>query len=101
MDFSVIEKSERERNYSTRGGEIEVKSEEKTVQEDRERSKLLVIYTSLSDVPSSPREPLELFSGEPSVEQLFGNPKPESATKVSHTHDLACKCCLAHHRLGA
>lgn len=84
VDFNVIEKSELERNYTTRGGRIDVESEEKAVQEERERSKLLVIYTSLSDTPSSPREPAEPYSGEQASEKSFGIPNPEHFTKVRY-----------------
>jgi len=83
VDLSVIDKSEHERNYSARGGIIEVESQEKAVQEERERSKLLVIYTSLSDIPSSPREPAEPYAGEQTVEKSFGTPSPESLTMVT------------------
>lgn len=82
VDFSVIEKGELERNCSSRGGEVEVASPESAIQEERERSTLLVVYTSLSDIPPSPREPSEPIAGEPSVEREFGKPKPGSATKV-------------------
>lgn len=83
VDLSVMDKAEHERNYCARGGKIEVESQEKAVQQERERSKLLVIYTSFSDIPSSPREPAEPYTGEQTVEKDFGAPNPESVTKVT------------------
>lgn len=74
MDFSVIEDGERKRNYTSRGGQVEVESSERGVQEQREMTKVLVPYISLSDVEPSPKEPSEPFSGEPAAEQLFGTP---------------------------
>lgn len=80
VDFTVIEPEELERNCITRGGNAEVKSRERAIQEQREQSTLMVIYTTLSDIPSSPREPPDPFSGDISTEQPFGDPTEE--TKV-------------------
>ena len=80
MDFSLIESEERERNCSTRGGLVEVKSRERAVQEQRELSTLMVVYTGMGDIPPSPREPLDPYSGEYSQELMFGDPSEK--TKV-------------------
>lgn len=80
MDFSLIEREERERNCSTRGGLVEVKSRERAMQEQRELSTLMVVYTSVADIPMSPREPSDPYSGEHSQELIFGS--PEEKTKV-------------------
>lgn len=93
IDFSVIDKDQLERSCSTRGGTKEVESHEKVVQEERERSKLLVIYTSLSDIPSSPREPAEPYTGEQTTEKDFGSPNPESVTKVTWFYMYRLRIC--------
>ena len=80
VDFSVVEPDELARNCSTRGGKVEVRSSERTVQEQRELTVLMAFYTSLSDVPLSPREPADPYSGEASTERMFGTPSDE--TKV-------------------
>lgn len=80
VDFTVIEPEELERNCITRGGKAEVKSAERAVQEQREQSTLMVHYTTLADIPSSPREPTDPFSGDVSTEKPFGDPTEE--TKV-------------------
>lgn len=81
VDFSVVEADELARNCTTRGGLVEVKSQERAVQEQRELTTLMSFYPALSDVPSSPREPIDPYSGEASVELAFGSPQDE--TKVS------------------
>ena len=80
VDFSVVDADELARNCTTRGGKVEVKSRERAVQEQRELTTLMVFYTYLSDVPPSPREPADPYTGEASVELEFGRPSDE--TKV-------------------
>lgn len=58
----------------------EIKSDERTAQEQRELSTLMVIYTTPADIPSSPREPSEPFTGDTLMEESFGAPTEE--TKV-------------------
>lgn len=80
VDFSVVALEELERNYTTRGGKLEIKSREREVQEQRELTTLMVIYTTPSDIPPSPREPSDPYSGDTVIEQTFGMPSDE--TKV-------------------
>lgn len=81
VDFSVVEPDELERNYTSKGGKAEIKSNERAVQEQRELNTLMVVYTTLSDIPFTPREPPDPFSGEVVDEQTFGDPTEE--TRVS------------------
>ncbi|MCJ1475153.1 hypothetical protein MMC13_003813 [Lambiella insularis] len=78
VDFSVVEADELARNCTTRGGQVEVKSQERAVQEQRELTTLMSYYPTFSDVPSSPREPIDPYSGEKSVERAFGTPHDET-----------------------
>lgn len=71
-DFSEIENSELERNYSNRAGSREPVSSEKIVQQTRENSTLMAIYTSSADIPPSPREPADPYTGDFIPEQSFG-----------------------------
>ena len=80
IDFSVVPFEELERNYTTRGGKVELKSREREVQNQRELSTLMVVYTTPFDIPPSPREPSDPYSGESVTEQAFGMPSDE--TKV-------------------
>ena len=80
IDFSVIGAYELARNYTSRGGNAEITSEERARQEQRELSTLMVVYSSNFDIPSSPREPSDIFSGEHSTEESFGPPMEK--TKV-------------------
>ena len=80
IDFTVIDDSQRQQSSVTRGGLIEVQSSERVLQEQRESSKLLVVYTSPADIPPSPSEPTEQPFEELKVEEVFGSPGEE--TKV-------------------
>ncbi len=75
-DFSDIPSEERDRNSITRGGKVDVNSPERTIQQQRELSSLMVIYATPSDIPSTPREPHDPQSGEGVTEQFFGSPPP-------------------------
>ena len=74
IDFSVIEVHELARNYTSRGGNAEITSEERARQEQRELTTLMVVYSSSPDIPPSPREPSDIFPGEHSTEESFGSP---------------------------
>lgn len=54
---SDLTPDDRARNYIKRGGTQEPTSPEKKAQEHREATTLMVFYTSLADVPPSPKEP--------------------------------------------
>ncbi|KAI2618122.1 hypothetical protein GGR54DRAFT_185410 [Hypoxylon sp. NC1633] len=43
--------------FVTRGGRIEINSTEKKAMEERERRELMAIYTSVGEIPSTPRSP--------------------------------------------
>ncbi|KAI0854750.1 hypothetical protein F4860DRAFT_85444 [Xylaria cubensis] len=62
FDYSVIHDDQREKNYVTRGGTREINSEQKKVMEDYENRELMSIYTTLSEIPESPRSPLRKIS---------------------------------------
>ena len=70
----MIEEEERGRNYISRGGILEPKSDENKAAEQREATTLMVFYTSLADIPPSPREPSseDFEPAEPEVP--FGEP---------------------------
>ncbi|KAF2193486.1 hypothetical protein K469DRAFT_550796 [Zopfia rhizophila CBS 207.26] len=60
VDFSVVNEVERQRNFEPYGGgELKPACPEKEANQRRENSTLMVFYTHPSDIPSSPREPLE------------------------------------------
>ncbi|KAL9613061.1 MAG: hypothetical protein Q9167_002360 [Letrouitia subvulpina] len=81
VDFSVVELDELTRNCATRGGKVDVKSEECAIQEQRELTTLMVIYTSPGDIPATPREPVEQESDDYSPEQAFGSPLVETKAR--------------------
>lgn len=57
IDYSVLDASKREKTYTTRGGILEANSEQKHVMEEYENRELMTIYTTLSEIPDSPRSP--------------------------------------------
>ncbi|KAI4272610.1 MAG: hypothetical protein L6R38_006561 [Xanthoria sp. 2 TBL-2021] len=83
VDFSDIPPAEHERNYSARGGKIAAESEDKALQEDRETKTLIVTYTTISDIPPSPREPIDQDPDDFNPEQSFGAPADETKARES------------------
>ncbi|KAI8948306.1 hypothetical protein F4801DRAFT_581512 [Xylaria longipes] len=67
FDYSVLDDVQREKNYITRGGTREINSEQKKIMEEYENRELMSIYTTLSEIPESPRSPPRKIS-EPSVQ---------------------------------
>ena len=71
------------RNYVTRGGNLEPDSQESKIQEQRESSMLMVVYTSISDIPASPKEPAVENSQMRVEESKFGEPLPSTKARES------------------
>ena len=88
VDFNDIPPAEQERNYSARGGKISAESEDKALQEDRETKTLIVTYTALSDIPPSPREPIDQDPDDFNPEQSFGAPAEETKVRFLTTKPL-------------
>ena len=86
VDFSVIDAEELARSCATRGGKVEAKSLERAVQQQRELTTLVTFYATASDIPSSPREPIDPYSGNKGEELVFGTPLDE--TRVSLTRSV-------------
>jgi hypothetical protein len=77
VDFSVVSAEERERNYEPYGGgKVKPHCPEKEVQENREKSTLMVFYSQPSDIPSTPRELVEPPAETPTSVKEFGTPPP-------------------------
>ncbi|KAI0595440.1 hypothetical protein F4775DRAFT_369546 [Biscogniauxia sp. FL1348] len=57
-DFAILDADQREKMFITRGGIQEVQSEQKKVMEEYENRELMAIYTTLSEIPETPRSPL-------------------------------------------
>jgi hypothetical protein len=65
VDFSVVEKDERQRNYEPYGGGVlKVTSAESDERRKYEDSNLVVFYASPDDIPANPREPANAYTGE-------------------------------------
>ncbi|KAI3326809.1 hypothetical protein HD806DRAFT_418389 [Xylariaceae sp. AK1471] len=79
IDDSILDNNQREKNYITRGGIREVNSEQKEAMKEYENRELMSIYTTLSEIPETPRSPPRKNS-EPFVQLRHsllpsGNPK--------------------------
>ncbi|KAK8024654.1 hypothetical protein PG993_012720 [Apiospora rasikravindrae] len=56
-DFSAIDDKKRQKSFPNRGGLKEVESGQAKYMEEYERRELMVVYTSASDIPESPKSP--------------------------------------------
>ena len=74
IDFSAIDSDELGRNYTSRGGQLEPESQERKIQDQRDSSTLMVVYSNHTDIPTSPRDPPTVDLGERLQEQRFGDP---------------------------
>ena len=72
IDFDSLPELAKSDNFEKYGGKRESQSTERVIQRQRELTTLIAIYPSLSDIPYTPREPGDPFSGTPSTETLFG-----------------------------
>ncbi|KAK4627964.1 uncharacterized protein CLAFUR5_04626 [Fulvia fulva] len=79
VDFSNIDKEERERNYAPYGGGlVEPTSAERAVREHYENNNLIVFYTSRDEIPPNPREPVDPYNGDQGgPAKQFGRPEEQ------------------------
>ncbi|KAG8529457.1 uncharacterized protein KY384_006094 [Bacidia gigantensis] len=82
-NFSGIDESESSRNFASRGGRNNAESPEREAQKTREHETLMAIYTSASDMPLTPREPVDPYVGDYNPEQIFGQPEGIIKTRES------------------
>ncbi|KAI0538660.1 hypothetical protein GGR58DRAFT_288977 [Xylaria digitata] len=81
LDYSHLSNNQRQNNFVTRGGTREIDSEQKKVMEEYENRELMSIYTTLSEIPETPKSPPRKTS-EPFVQPrqavlLANNPKSQ------------------------
>jgi hypothetical protein len=86
VDFSVVEKEERDRNYAKFGGGVlQPQSEERPKRESYERNTLMVFYSNTNDIPPNPKEPESPYNGDQaSGVKLFGLPDEKFAARGQH-----------------
>ncbi|KAI4154274.1 MAG: hypothetical protein LQ340_001778 [Diploschistes diacapsis] len=72
VDFSDLPELARSQNCPRYGGKQEVASPQRTVQQQRELTTLIAVYPTTLDIPYSPREPAEPYSGFGQTEMPFG-----------------------------
>lgn len=57
IDFSNFPEEVLNKNMTSRGGRVEIRTPQQEIQEKREQTELMVVYTDASDIPSSAKEP--------------------------------------------
>ena len=84
VDFSLIAEDERARNHVSRGGlkELDEDANERLLQNEREQGSLMAFYTSRSDIPPSPREPLDPQPTTSTTVIMFGEPSSLTMTRL-------------------
>ena len=89
IDLSDADYNATMQNFKPRGGTIDVDSPERTVQEQRERNTLIAIYPTIADIPPSPREPADPYSGAKGEEVAFGQPSDEIRARETQFYNSA------------
>ncbi|KAI5359543.1 putative Zinc finger, CCCH-type [Septoria linicola] len=65
VDFSVVDKEERDRNYTPYGGgRLQPHSDERARRDQHENNTLMVFYTNPNEIPSTPKEPENPYNGD-------------------------------------
>jgi hypothetical protein len=83
VDFSVVDPEERKRNYVPYGGGEAIPTcPEKEANVKRENDTLMVFYTNSTDIPPSPREPVQQAEDSTVAVTMFG-PPPEKCLERS------------------
>ena len=84
IDFKNVDPEERAKNYAHRGGgKLEVESKERADRDYYDANNLIVFYTTPEDIPPSPREPSNPYTGD-AVENArdFGAPDEKFAARA-------------------
>jgi hypothetical protein len=100
VDFSVVPRDERERNYIPFGGGVKQPScPEKEANVRRDEATLMVFYANADDIPPSPKEPSQqeqevasanavINFGAPPDEVLSKYPQPSSLPDLTHLQNI-------------
>lgn len=94
IDFSTVPSDERSRNYAPYGGgELQLESSEKAQREEYENSTIMVVYAETSQIPPTPKEPENPYSGDqggpikflgPMEDKYAARARARSAQYMSH-----------------
>jgi len=57
VDLGPIPAEKKEKTYTTRGGNLEVRTEQQRIMQERENTVLMALYTDPSDIPPTPKSP--------------------------------------------
>ncbi|KAK7947158.1 c-x8-c-x5-c-x3-h type zinc finger protein [Apiospora aurea] len=85
-DFSAIEDKKRQKSFPNRGGLKEVESGQAKYMEEYERRELMVVYTSASDIPESPKSPPRKSAEAASAAQTRHGQLPSDKAEFMEVH---------------
>lgn len=85
-DFSAIDGKKREKSFLGRGGLREVASGQQKYMEEYERRELMVVYTSASDIPETPKSPPRNHKSEAAATQTRYGQLPSDKAEFLEVH---------------
>ncbi|KAK8073171.1 hypothetical protein PG994_004070 [Apiospora phragmitis] len=85
-DFSAIDGKKRGKSFVNRGGLREVESGQQKYMEEYERRELMVVYTSASDIPESPKSPPRKSASAASAAQTRYGQLPSDKPEFLEVH---------------
>lgn len=85
-DFSAIDSKRRETSFLGRGGLREVASGQQKYMEEYERRELMVVYTSASDIPETPKSPPRNHKTEAATVQTRHGQLPSDKPELLEIH---------------
>ncbi|CAI4215314.1 unnamed protein product [Parascedosporium putredinis] len=84
IDFSNIPIDQRQKAYTSRGGNLAIATAEQKVMADREQNVLIAIYQEFSDIPPTPKSPVA-GRAEPAIDVKIGH-LPRDDSKFDEIH---------------
>ena len=87
VDFDCLGESDKASNFERYGGTREPHSPERIVQQQRELTTLIAFYPTTLDIPHSPREPADPYSGAYAAETPFGTGSDKDWNKFKRRED--------------
>ncbi|OIW23593.1 hypothetical protein CONLIGDRAFT_135920 [Coniochaeta ligniaria NRRL 30616] len=85
IDFTTIPEEQRQKTFVTRGGHIEVETEQQKLMAEKEMTEVMVVYTDAADIPSSASSP------RPETDIDFLGP---SGTEMPEDENIAARAAL-------
>ncbi|ORY68985.1 uncharacterized protein BCR38DRAFT_142302 [Pseudomassariella vexata] len=88
IDMSVIDRQQRDKSFVTRGGARTFHTDQQTFMGEYERTELMAVYTSGSDIPETPKSPTRKTTDSKSASPKIGY-LPSDQPKLQEFHRRA------------